>query len=750
MNHLKQILEGAQMRGIAVLGLALLAAGSLPAATVAIGQLQLTNRNGFQALTFYNFTGTGNGGCDGVHYQVCNGVTVQTWTLKLTYTNTGNSAPTNAPPPSTVTFSSGSTNPIAPYSGSGPGYTGALTGTWEIPLTGVGGTEPACPPCDYQLTQVEFSGTFNSANIPFTIGTASNQSEFGANPTFDTVWAIPSSDYPSNLNPAFFGDQHDVTATDQQTTPLLFITKTHTGSFTQGQTGAAYQVTVSNQTGAVASSGTVSVTDNPPAGETVTGMSGSGWTCGSGNTCTRGDALSGGASYPPITVTVSVASNATSPQVNSVTVSGGGSANATATDSTVVNVPVTPLGTMTATSALAPPGSGYAIATSVCSYGSACAEVFTPGSFRIPISLALNNGITVNSLTFGIQLTPNSGAPALTGSLGFARSGSIVDTPLVSTGNTSNAVSVLWSSLTTPLSGTSVLGTVTGTLPATAVPGQTYTVTVTGVSGAMSSVSVPLTVGADATVTTVGIYLGGDVAPFTADTVGNFGDGTLNIVDLVQELFAVNNVPGFAPSACSDRLDAMDLFPVDVGVTRGGDGTLDIRDLVLELFRANNLDLQRPVRYSRGGSCASTGSSIAVPQMSRMTAASRPQGASQGSITLGAPQRAPQGQQRVAVYLEARNNLDSVAITFGAGDGQSQLKFVPSETAPSLAQDSQRGVVAAAWTNGVTLQAGQRLLLGYIEGPAGFAGNLKVYGASGSGVNDNRAVRLDTSSSQAR
>ena len=47
-------------------------------------------------------------------------------------------------------------------------------------------------------------------------------------------------------------------------------------------------------------------------------MAGTGWTC-TDNSCTRGDALAGGASYPPITVTVEVAANATSPQLNVVT-----------------------------------------------------------------------------------------------------------------------------------------------------------------------------------------------------------------------------------------------------------------------------------------------------------------------------------------------------------------------------------------------------------------------------------------------
>jgi len=48
----------------------------------------------------------------------------------------------------------------------------------------------------------------------------------------------------------------------------------------------------------------------------------------------RSDALAGGSSYPTITVTVNVAGNASSPQVNSVTVSGGGSATASVSDST--------------------------------------------------------------------------------------------------------------------------------------------------------------------------------------------------------------------------------------------------------------------------------------------------------------------------------------------------------------------------------------------------------------------------------
>lgn len=68
-------------------------------------------------------------------------------------------------------------------------------------------------------------------------------------------------------------------------------------------------------------------------------LSGTGWTCPAGVvTCTRADALSGGSSYPAITVTVNVASNAPSQVTNQATVSGGGSAGAAASDPTAVDV----------------------------------------------------------------------------------------------------------------------------------------------------------------------------------------------------------------------------------------------------------------------------------------------------------------------------------------------------------------------------------------------------------------------------
>ncbi len=109
--------------------------------------------------------------------------------------------------------------------------------------------------------------------------------------------------------------------------PDLTISKTHTGNFLQGQTGATYSISVSN-VGGSPSVGTVTVADTLPSGLTATAMSGIGWTCTiSPLQCRRMDALGNASSYPAITVTVSVSTSATSPQNNTATVSGGGDVN---------------------------------------------------------------------------------------------------------------------------------------------------------------------------------------------------------------------------------------------------------------------------------------------------------------------------------------------------------------------------------------------------------------------------------------
>ncbi|HET9837491.1 MAG TPA: hypothetical protein VFR84_04590 [Candidatus Angelobacter sp.] len=142
------------------------------------------------------------------------------------------------------------------------------------------------------------------------------------------------------------GSGNTATATIDVLAPDPTITKTHTGTFTRGQTGAQWTITVSN-VGFGPTVGTVTVTDtlpnvtNPPV---ATAISGTGWTCTLGTlTCTRSDALPAGSAYPPITLTVNIPINIVNNFTNTATVSGGGDVNPnnnTATDSISLGPPL--------------------------------------------------------------------------------------------------------------------------------------------------------------------------------------------------------------------------------------------------------------------------------------------------------------------------------------------------------------------------------------------------------------------------
>ncbi|HEY6894114.1 MAG TPA: Ig-like domain-containing protein, partial [Rhodanobacteraceae bacterium] len=135
----------------------------------------------------------------------------------------------------------------------------------------------------------------------------------------------------------------DVTTIDPFSVgPDLTIAKSHSGNFGQGETAAAYKLTVTNAGGS-ATTGTVSVTDALPQSLTIRNMEGQGWTCvAATKTCTRSDPLNAGASYPDITLTADVAGNAPATVTNTATVSGGGennTANDTASDPTTIIPP---------------------------------------------------------------------------------------------------------------------------------------------------------------------------------------------------------------------------------------------------------------------------------------------------------------------------------------------------------------------------------------------------------------------------
>jgi len=240
--------------------------------------------------------------------------------------------------------------------------------------------------------------------------------------------------------------------------PSLSATKSHTGNFAQGQPGATYTVTVSNGSGMSATNGTVTLTETLPSGMTLLSMQGNGWNC-SANTCTRSDALAGGASYPAIAVTVNVASNAASSLTNQVSVSGGGSAAATASDPTTV--------------------------TAVCSYS------LNPTNATASASGG-NATVTVTAAP-GCGWTGSSGVNWITVTSGASGSGN---------GAVNYSVSAL----------SSITGR-TGTLT---VAGQTFTLVQSGATPVFSLTPTSVNAGSSATTGTVTITGAPSDAPWTA------------------------------------------------------------------------------------------------------------------------------------------------------------------------------------------------------------------------------------------
>jgi uncharacterized repeat protein (TIGR01451 family) len=185
------------------------------------------------------------------------------------------------------------------------------------------------------LTATAISGTGWTCVLPTLTCTRSDVLAAGASyPMIDLIVDV-AVDAPSLLiNTATVsgggdttpGNNTDTDPTSINTTSLpdLTIVKTHSGSFVRGQPGGVYTLVVSN-VGPIVTSGTVTVTDTLPAGLIATSIAGPGWTCVLATlTCTRADALAAGASYPPITLNVSVELTAPDSLVNNASVSGGG------------------------------------------------------------------------------------------------------------------------------------------------------------------------------------------------------------------------------------------------------------------------------------------------------------------------------------------------------------------------------------------------------------------------------------------
>jgi hypothetical protein len=364
-----------------------------------------------------------------------------------------------------------------------------------------------------------------------------------------------------------------------------------------------------------------------------------------------------------------------------------------------------------------------------------------------PVPLGLGASATTANADINTTTLPAANVPWITGA------------PATPNGPGQRAIIIgcCTTTQTTPTSNTITDGVVsTVTAQPTAVPtaAGVYTLTLLNLMGTSAganntaATAIPLTIGAGANdpkatgiVDLFETYLVGDSFPSTGDNLGSFGDGKVDVNDVVQVLFTVDSVPGYSVAKCTDRFDAMDSAPLDTATTRGGNGVVDVNDVVATLFRVDSVPgyLIHPVRVSLGenGVCPTgTPTAHSIPTTPTV----------QGTIVLGTVEPSGSGQERVPVYLRAGRDLARLAFTFGVGDLQSQLQFVAAPgLAPTLLGDRVKGVIVAAWLGGMNARAGDQVLLGYVVGPTGYAANLQVFGSSAAGLDDHEIVGLDVS-----
>jgi len=240
-------------------------------------------------------------------------------------------AATPSNPTSGITFSV--TGPAPTLTSISP--THILSGSASFPLTATG-TNFMCVPGPSE-TLIQFAGVLLTPTAcTATSITVTVPASLVANAGSATVFAFSPGPGGGLSAPQTFTIPSGV--------PDMTISKSHTGNFVQGQIGASYTIIASN-IGGGATTAPVTVVDTLPIGLSATAIAGTGWTCTLATlTCTTGNVLALGASYPAITLTVNVAANAPASVTNTATVSGGGESittNDVATDVTTILTPAT-------------------------------------------------------------------------------------------------------------------------------------------------------------------------------------------------------------------------------------------------------------------------------------------------------------------------------------------------------------------------------------------------------------------------
>jgi hypothetical protein len=341
---------------------------------------------------------------------------------------------------------------------------------------------------------------------------------------------------------------------------LLSVTKSHTGTFTQGQ-NAQWNIVVNN--GAAASSitmGTTTVVDLLPSGYSLDSYSGAGWSCTGTTTvtCTSTLGVSGGSAFPTLELTVSVPASSPTSVSNTASAYGGGDTTHTSLSTAAVS------NTDTASVAQVPAtivinGNQTQSATVGTAYGSLAVTVKDAGSVIIPNYSSVT--FTAGTAASGASGTFSNG----TNTISVSTNGSGVANPGTFTANdNSGAFSVTLSTTTGTetapsfsLTNTAITPTFTWSPPSTIIFGSA------GTNVLNASVSCTSCGTISYTATPTG---GGTTVPITS-TVG-LAVGTYNIVATFNP-----STNGYATTTDTQQLT---VSGESVWVVNSGGGTAEL------------------------------------------------------------------------------------------------------------------------------------------------------------------------------
>jgi len=204
---------------------------------------------------------------------------------------------------------------------------------------------------------------------------------------------------------------------------------------------------------------------------------------------------------------------------------------------------------------------------------------------QAPVILSVQQGEAITTLQFNCSIAPAAGSPPAVSSVSFSPSAGIPAPNIVDGTTLPGSVLVAWFSHMSPAqTGAVTLGTIRFNVPGGCELDDSYTATISSLSGTNGGTPVPIAAGPAGTITIAGTwYQVGDVYPPNGPDGGQFGDGKLENADVVKLFYRSMGADPAAPPQASDAWNAGDIYPKDSPPQAGGDGVLSNADVV-ELF----------------------------------------------------------------------------------------------------------------------------------------------------------------------